>query len=88
MTTRSIPVTEQLRSKRNRDFEVLSDALEDVTRDPELVSNLDAFDGTYLIFPLARHNFGIGARYFDSCEQATTVVIICNNTAEAFVGAD
>lgn len=88
MAARAIPVTEELGSKRNRDFEVLSHALQDVSRDPELVPNFNSLDWTYLIFPLARHNFGIGPRYLYSRIQAALVVIIRNNTAETIVGTN
>ena len=39
VTARAIPIREKLRGERDRNFEVFGNALEDVTRDPKLVTD-------------------------------------------------
>ena len=88
VATGAIPVREELGGERDRHVEIFSNALENVTRHPKLVSHVDAKDGTDLILPLARHDLGICAGNSDASKETSTVVRISNDPTEAVVGAD
>lgn len=45
---------------------------------PRRISHGDTFTGSYLEFPLGRHDFGILPDYLDSGVQAGPVMTLCN----------
>ena len=61
VAARTIPVLEELGGEGNRHVEVLSYALKNIARHPEVVSHGNSLDGANLVFPLAGHDFGVGA---------------------------
>jgi len=61
MAASTVPVLEELGGEGDVDVEVLSDALEDIARHPEVVADGNALNGAYLVLPLARHDLSIGA---------------------------
>ena len=88
MTARAVPVGEELGGEGDSHVVVFSNALENVTRHPKLVSHVNAKDGTDLILPLARHDLSICAGDGDASKKAGTVVLVSNNSTEAVVGAN
>ena len=88
VTAGAVPVGEKLGGEGDSHVEVFSNALEDVTRHPKLVSHVNAKDGTDLILPLARHDFSICAGYGDAGKKTGTVVLVSNDSTKAVVRAD
>ena len=62
VATRAIPVLKELRSERDVDVEVLSNASENIARHPKVVTNSNAFNWADLVFPLAWHDLSVGTR--------------------------
>ena len=85
MTARAVPVGEELGGEGDSHVEVFSNALENVTRHPKLISHVDAEDGTDLILPLAWHDFSVCARDSDAGKEAGAVVLVSNDSSEAVV---
>ena len=81
----TIPFLEELGGKRDRDIEIFSDSLEQVSRDPELVTNGDSFYWSDLIFPLARHNLRISSGNLNSSVKACLVVSIGYYSTKAII---
>ena len=61
VASRAVPVLEELGGEGDGHIEVLSDALENITRHPQVVSHGDAFNGANLVFPLAWHDLSVSA---------------------------
>ena len=61
VAARAIPVLEKLGGERDVDVEVLSNASKNVARHPEVISDGNALDRADLVFPLAGHDFCVGA---------------------------
>ena len=88
VAARAIPVLKELRSERDVDVEVLSNASENIARHPKVVTNSNAFNWADLVFPLAWHDLSVGTRNFDTSIEGSLVVGISNSTAEAIGSAD
>ncbi len=88
VTSGTIPLREQLWCERYVDVVVFSDTAEQVTGNPQLISDRDAMHWTNLILPLARHNLGVGAGDLDSSKEASFVVCVGNGASERNVGTD
>ena len=84
----SVPVLEELGLEGDGDAEVLSDSGEQVSGNPEHVSDLDADGGTDLVLPLAGHDLAVGAGDLDASVEAGLVVSVHDGSAVAVVGAD
>lgn len=61
VAARAAPPLVELGGERDGHVEVLSDALKNVARDPEMVSDGNSLDGTNLVFPLSGEGFCVGA---------------------------
>lgn len=85
MATRTIPLREKLWCKRYVDLEVLSDTLDQVAGNPQVVTNVDAFTWTNLILKLTWHDFDICARNIDTCIKTSFVVSISDSATKADV---
>mmetsp|Transcript_15425 Transcript_15425/g.46307 ORF Transcript_15425/g.46307 Transcript_15425/m.46307 type:complete len:503 (-) Transcript_15425:790-2298(-) len=72
---------------RADDAKILTHALQDVARDPELVAGVDARAWPNLVLPLTGHHLGVGARDLDAGEEARLVVRIGDGAAKRTVGA-
>ena len=65
-----------LRVERRHHAKVLADAVEEETRHPEMVADLDALARADLVFPLGRHHFRVGAADFHAGVEAGLVVVV------------
>ena len=88
VTSRTIPVGEQLGSERYDHIEVFSNTLNEVAGDPQMVTNIDTLARTDLILKLTRHYFDISSRNVDTSEEASLVVRISNSATVASVGTN
>lgn len=87
--TGTVPVTgDGLGRKGNLGAELLSDAVEQEARHPELVTERDVGAGTDLVFPLGGHDLGVGAGDGNLSVHAGLVVSLDNVTAEDLAGTD
>lgn len=86
--TGAVPVTRNgLGGKSDLGTKLLGNAVEDKARNPELVAKLDVFARANLVFPLSRHDLGIGSGDVDVGVQAGLVVRLDNVTAEDLASA-
>jgi hypothetical protein len=67
--------------------ELLSDAVENEARHPELIAHSDIITRADLVFPLSRHDLRVGAGDVDLGVQAGLVVCLDNIAAEYLAGA-
>ena len=88
VATCTVPVLEELGLEADGDAEVFSNAAEEISGDPELISSLNAEAGADLVLPLAGHNLAVGAGDLDGGEQASLVVSINDGTTVADVGTN
>lgn len=88
VAARSVPVVEELGCKRNIDIVVLSNSLDQVAGDPQVVTNIDALAWADLVFELTGHHFDVGAGDGDSSIQTSLVVGVSDCAAEAHVGSN
>ena len=88
MAARSVPLWEELWCKRDIHVEVLSDASENVSRHPQVVSDADSLAWSNLVFPLSWHDLCVCSRNIDSSIEASLVMNIRDDAAEAVVGSD
>ena len=86
--TSAVPVTgDGLRSEGDLGTELLSDAVQDEARHPELVAHVNARARTDLVLPLGGHDLGVGAGDVDVGVQAGLVVGLDDVTAEDLAGS-
>lgn len=88
VAARSVPVVEELGCKRNIDVVVLSNSLDQVAGDPQVVTDIDTLAWADLVFELTGHHFDVGARDGHSSIQASLVVGVSDCAAEAHVGSN
>lgn len=62
--------------------------MENVSGNPQIISNRDAKAGTDLIFPLRWHNFSIASTNLDTGIQASSVVSINEISSDDFVSSN
>jgi len=53
-----------------------------------VVTNSDTFNWANLVLPLTGHDFSVGSRDGDACEEACFVVSICDSSSKAYVGSN
>merc|ERR1719305_324990 len=84
----AVPVAwDRLRVERDVHAEVLAHALEDVARDHQLITRLDAYTRADLVLPLAGHHLCVGARNLEASEKAGLVVRFRDGAPIRAVGA-
>ena len=66
MAAGTVPVGEELGGERNVDVVVLSDTVEEVAGDVNLVTDCDTFNWSDLVLPLTWHNLGVGSGDLDT----------------------
>ena len=88
VTARAVPVGKQLGGKGHVNVVVLSDSAEQVASHPEMISHLQAQARTDLEFPLAGHDLAVRATDLDAGVEASLVVHVCDNAAEAVSSSD
>lgn len=89
MQTGTVPVTGHgLGVHGDAGAEDLSNAVEQETGDPQLVTHCDALARTDLELPLGRHNLGVGAGDVDASVQACLVVCLDDVTLDDLAGTD
>lgn len=82
MAASTIPVTSQgLGVESDLHTEVLTDTVQEVASNGELVAHLDALAGTNLELPLGGHNLGVNTRDVDTSVETGAVVSLDNVTA-------
>ena len=82
----TVPVGEELGGEGNVDVVVLSDTVEEVAGNVDLVTDCDTFNGSDLVLPLTGHNLGVGAGDLDTSVEAGLVVSVGDGTTEGDVG--
>src|SRR6201999_3339183 len=86
---RAVPVTgDGLRVERRRDVELLGDAVEQPTRDPHLIADLERAERPDLELPLAGHDFRVDSRQRETRREARVEVRLDDVTTEHLVGTD
>jgi len=88
VTSGTIPLREQLWRERYIDVVIFSDTAEQVARNPQLITDRDTVNWTYLVLPLAWHDLGVSARDLDSSEEAGFVVCVSDGASKRNVGTD
>ena len=88
VATSSVPVLEELRLKGDRDTKVFSDSAEEVSGDPDLITDLNTKARTNLELPLAGHNLAVSSRDLDASKEAGFVVGIDDSATIADVSSD
>lgn len=87
--TGTVPVTGHgLGRHRDTGAKDLSSAVEEETRDPELVTHGNALARTDLELPLGGHDLGVGAGDVDASVQACLVVRLYDVTLDDLAGTD
>lgn len=87
--TSTVPVTGHgLGCHGDAGAENLSDAVEQETGNPELVTHCDALARTDLELPLGGHDLGVGAGDVDASVQACLVVCLDDVTLDDLAGTD
>ena len=87
--TSSVPVAwDWLRVEGDLGSKLLSNAAEEETGEPKLVTHLDTVTWTDLELPLCWHDLGVGTRDLDAGVQAGLVVSLDDVTAENLAGTD
>merc|ERR1712187_31505 len=71
VAARAVPVFEELGGEGDGDVVVLSDALENITRHMELVTNGNSDAWADLVLPLTWHDLSIGSRDLDAGIQTS-----------------
>lgn len=84
----AIPLGEKLGSERHDYIVVLSNTLDEVTRDPQVVTDIDTSAGSDLILKLTGHDFDVGSRNVDASIEASLVVSVSDSTSKADVGTN
>jgi hypothetical protein len=88
VATSTIPVTRDgLRVVGNDDAEFLADSSQQVSRDPHVVTGVDTFGRTNLVFPLPGHNFTVNTRNINAGIHATLVMGFHNGSTESILSA-
>jgi hypothetical protein len=87
VASRSIPVGEELRGVWDVHIIIFSNTAEEVSRNVELITDGNTFNWADLVFPLSRHDLGIGAWNLDTSIQASLVMSFSNSASEGNVGA-
>lgn len=86
--TSAVPVAgDGLGGEGDLGAKLLSDAVEDEARHPELVAHGDVVAGADLVLPLGGHDLGVGAGDVDLGIQAGLVVSLDDVTAEDLAGS-
>ena len=86
---RAVPVSaDRLRIQRRADPERLSHAIQQPTREPQLIGDLRGAQRPDLEFPLTRHDLGVDARDLESGFQTGIEVRLDDLTAEDLIRAD
>lgn len=71
----------------NRNIKVFSNSKHEISSQPHMVSDLNAFTGSDLVFPLSGHDFSVCSRYLKSCVKTCSIMSVTHNSSEAGCGA-
>ena len=86
---RAVPVAgDRLRVERRRDAELLGDAVEEPTRHPQLVGDVERAQRADLELPLTGHHLGVDAGDREPGFETRVEVLLDDVAAEHLVGAD
>ncbi|KAF1760484.1 hypothetical protein GCK72_008733 [Caenorhabditis remanei] len=91
VTSGAIPITHcdfWLGIERDTNSEHLSDTVENVSGDPELISHIDSFAGSNLVFPLSWSYFRVCTEDVNTGMKACAVVSLDDFASESTVGAN
>lgn len=88
MTSRSIPLFEDLRVVADHNAMLFGDSHEEISGNPEMVTHLDTSAWSNLELPLAWHDLCVCTRDVDTSVETSLVVSIGNSSSKAYVGSD
>ena len=88
VAARSVPVWEQFGCEGDVDVVIFSDAAENITRHPKVVSNGNTGAWSNLELPLTWHNLGISSGNVNSSGEACTVVGVGDDSTKAHVSSN
>lgn len=88
MASWSIPVCKELWIETDCESEFLSNSLNEVSRHPHVISNLNSKAWADLILPLTWHDFSICSRDLDTSIEASFVMRICNVSSEVDIATN